>query len=77
VSDNDKNKTLLGMRAISEGKEPTEEQKLALENHARFMIAFRHFIEHMVNYWKRWILFLLGSLIGGFSFRDTIETLFK
>lgn len=68
MSDDDgkskRNLTLMGFRSISDGKEPTEEQKLALENHMRFMIGLRKFIEHMLQYWKQWVVFIISSAIG-------------
>lgn len=58
------NLTLMGFRSISEGKKLTDEQKLALENHFRFMIALRKFIEHMIQYWKQWLALIITSSIG-------------
>ena len=66
----DSNKTILGIRKQIRGEKLTEGEQLAVENHARFMIALRRFIQHVVNYWRRWLIIAITSAIGGWSLSD-------
>jgi len=62
VSD-DKNLTIIGMRKQAKGEKLSEEELFAVERHQRFMIALRKFIEHMMDYWRRWLTLLVSGIV--------------
>lgn len=82
ADDDDKPKnseTLIGIRKISDGKKLTEREKLAVENHTRFMIKLRKFLERMEvlknNIIKYWLLYLLSAIGGGTGVMEFINNI--
>jgi len=63
TDEDDKNITLMGIRKQVKGQKLTEDEQLAIENHARFMIQLRRLIQHVMDYWGRWLILMIGGTL--------------